>query len=241
MKASDIMTPDVVAVPPDIPVASLAAILIEHRISAVPVIDRGRLVGIVTENDLLRRIELGTQRTRPRWLHFLTSDDTLLAEYLKSRGQTAGDVMTSDVVTVDEDTPIADIADLLESRHIKRVPVLNADKIVGIISRANLIQALATYASAPNPSTAADDSTIREQLCHEMRSVGWGPEPVTNNMTVHDGIVHLWGFMTGDDERRAVLVAVRRVPGVKAVKDHRVDLLSPAPISEQPGVSAEKI
>jgi hypothetical protein len=74
-----------------------------------------------------------------------------------------------------------------------------------------------------------------------MRSVGWGPEPVTNNMTVHDGIVHLWGFMTGDDERRAVLVAVRRVPGVKAVKDHRVDLLSPAPISEQPGVSAEKI
>jgi CBS domain-containing protein len=229
MQASDIMTREVVAVPPDISVAQLAAILIERRISAVPVIDRGRLVGIVTENDLLRRIELGTQRTRPRWLHFLTSDDTLLAEYLKSRGQTAGDVMTSEVVTVGQDTPIADIADILESRHIKRVPVLDGEKVVGIISRANLIQALASYAPAPNRSAAADDRAIHDLLCREMRSVGWGPEPVTNNITVSDGTVHLWGFVTGDDERRAVLVAVRRVAGVKAIKDHRLDLLAPRP------------
>jgi CBS domain-containing protein len=228
MRASDIMTREVVAVPPDIAVTQLAAILIERRISAVPVIEQGRLVGIVTENDLLRRIELDTQRTRPRWLHFLTSDDTLLAEYLKSHGQTAGDVMTPDVVTVGPNTPIADIANILESRHIKRVPVLEGDKVVGIISRANLIQALATYAPAPNRPAAGDDRTIHELLCREMRSVGWGPEPVTNNITVNDGTVHLWGFVTGDDERRAVLVAVRRVPGVKAINDHRIDLLPSA-------------
>ena len=225
MKAADIMTRAVVVVSPNTAVAEIARVMIDSRISAVPVVDEGKLVGIVTENDLLRRVELQTERQRPRWLHFLTSDDTLLAEYVKSHGQTASDVMTQDVFTVRPDTPIADIADLFESRHIKRVPVLDGDRLVGIVSRANLVQALATHAPGPRADTDADDGKIRDALCAELAKLGWGPEPVQDNVTVGDGVVHLWGFVAGEPERKALLVAARGIPGVRAVTDHRTDLL----------------
>ena len=114
MKATDIMTSEVVAVSPDAPIADVATMMIDHRISAVPVVDQGELVGIVTENDLIRRVELGTERARPRWLHFLTSEETLLAEYVKAHGQTARDVMTPNVITVRPDAPVAEIADIME-------------------------------------------------------------------------------------------------------------------------------
>ena len=225
MKAAEIMTREVVAVTPDTSINDVATTMIDHRISAVPVVDRGKLVGIVTENDLLRRVELATERRRPRWLHFLTSDDTLLAEYLKAHGQTARYVMTPNVITVRPDTPIAEIADIVESRHIKRVPVVDGDRIVGIVSRANLVQALATYTPPSRASTEVDDSKIRESLCAEMGKIGWGPEPIMNNITVSEGIVHLWGFVVSEGERKAVLVAARGVAGVKEVRDHRTDLL----------------
>ena len=230
MKAADIMTRAVVVVSPDTAITEIARIMIDSRISAVPVVDAGKLVGIVTENDLLTRVELETERQRPRWLHFLTSDDTLLAEYVKSHGQTASDVMTPDVLTVRPETPIADIADLFESRHIKRVPVLEGDRIVGIVSRANLLQALATSAPAPQADTNVNDGKIRDALCAELAKLGWGPAPVQNNVTVGDGVVHLWGFVAGKHERKAVLVAARGIPGVRAVMDHRADLLPPSRI-----------
>ena len=155
MKASEIMTRHVVSVGSDTSVRDVARVMIDRRISAVPVIDQGKIVGIVTENDLLRRAEVGTERTRPRWLQFLTSDDTLLAEYVKSHGETARDVMTREVITVGPDMLIKDIADLMETRHIKRVPVVEGDRVVGIVSRANLVQALASYTPGPAPATKA--------------------------------------------------------------------------------------
>ena len=148
MKASEIMTREVVAVAPDTPVRDVAKLMVDQRISGVPVIDHGKLVGIISENDLVRRVELGTEKTRPRWVQFLTSDDTLLAEYVHARGRVARDVMTTNVVTVAPDDPVAAVAEILETRHIKRVPVVDGGKVVGIVSRANLLQALATVAPA---------------------------------------------------------------------------------------------
>ena len=225
MKASEIMTRHVVSVGLDTSVRDVARVMIDRRISAVPVIDQGKIVGIVTENDLLRRAEVGTERIRPLWLQFLTSDDTLLAEYVKSHGETARDVMTREVITVGPDMLIKDIADLMETRHIKRVPVVEGDRVVGIVSRANLVQALASYTPGPTPATKADDAAIHASLCAEIAKIAWTPSPLTNNVTVSDGIVHLWGFVASEGERQAVLVAARRTPGVKEVRDHRGGLM----------------
>ena len=225
MKASEIMTREVVAVTPDTPIRDVAKLMVDQRISGVPVIDQGKLVGIISENDLVRRVELGTEKTRPRWVQFLTSDDTLLAEYVQQRGQLARDVMTTDVVTVTPNTSVAHIAEILETRHIKRVPVVDGGKVVGIVSRANLLQALATVAPTQTEPAQTDDATIHDAIAAEIQMIAWLPSPVMNNVTVSDGIVHLWGYSGSENERRALRIAAGRVAGVKEVKDHRSDLL----------------
>jgi CBS domain-containing protein len=225
MKASDIMTREVVAVPPDAPVRDVAQLMVDHHISGVPVIEHGKLVGIISENDLLRRVEIGTEKRRSRWLQFLTSDDTLLAEYVQARGRQAREVMSADVVAVAPDAPIATVAEIMESRHIKRLPVVEGGKVVGIVSRANLVQALATVAPAPAEPARMDDAKIHDAICAEVEKIAWVPSPVMNNVTVHDGVVHLWGYVGSENERKALRIAAERVPGVKKVRDHRSDLL----------------
>jgi CBS-domain-containing membrane protein len=202
MKASDVMTREVVTVSPDAAVRDVAQLMVDHRISGVPVIEHGKLVGIISENDLLRRIELGTEKTRSRWLQFLTSDNTLLAEYVQARGRAARDVMTANVVTVPPDAPIATIAEIMEARHIKRLPVVEDHKVVGIVGRANLVQALATV--APTPEAARmDDAKIHDTICAEIGKIAWVPSPVMSNVTVHNGVVHLWGYFGSGNERKA--------------------------------------
>ena len=225
MKASEIMTREVVAVFPDTPVRDVARLMVDHRISGVPVIDHGKLVGIISENDLLRRVELGTEKTRTRWLQFLTSDDTLLAEYVRARGLLARDVMTTNVVTVPPDAPVATIAELMESRHIKRVPVVDGDKVVGIVSRANLVQALATVAPAPPELAQGNDAAIHDAICGEIEKIAGVPSPLMDNVTVNNGIVHLWGYVGSENERKALRIAAERISGVREVRDHRSDLL----------------
>jgi len=224
MKASEIMTREVVAVAPDTPVRDVAKLMVDQRISGVPVMDHGKLVGILSENDLARRIELGTDKTRSSWLQFFTSEDTILTEYVHARGQIAGDVMTTKVVTVTRDTPIKDIAEILETRHIKRVPVVDGGQVVGIVSRANLIQALAAIASPSTEPMQADDASIRDVILAEIQKVVW-PSPIMNTVTVNNGIVHLWGYVGSDNERRGVRIAAERAPGVKEVRDHRSDFM----------------
>lgn len=224
MKASEIMTREVVAVAPDTPVREVAKLMVDQRISGMPVMDHGKLVGILSENDLARRIELGTDKTRSSWLQFFTSEDTILTEYVHARGQVAGDVMTMKVVTVTPDTPIKDIAEILETRHIKRVPVIDGGKVVGIVSRANLIQALAAVASPSTKPMQADDASIRDAILAEIQKVLW-PSPIINTVTVNNGIVHLWGYVGSDNERRGVRIAAERAPGVKKVRDHRSDFI----------------
>jgi CBS domain-containing protein len=224
VNAADIMTRELVVVAPDCRIADIATAMIENHISGVLVVDAGKLVGIVTERDLLRRAELNTEHQRPRWVQFLTSDAVLLGEYIRSHGQTASDVMTPNVLVVSPDTPIVEIADIFESRHIKRVPVLDGEKLVGIVSRANLVQALATQAPMPAQSAEASDSKIRDLLYDEVAKIGRAPQPIMNNVTVSNGVVHLWRFVSGEAERKAILIAARAIPGVTEVKDHRTGI-----------------
>jgi len=153
MKASEIMTLGVVTVRPEASVKEAASLMLERGISGLPVVDAsGRLVGIVTEGDLLRRVETGTERSRPRWLEFLLGPGRLANEYVHSHARKVQDVMTPGVITVSKDAPLQDVVSILEQRRIKRVSVTRGDKLVGIISRASLVQALARLAQEASPT-----------------------------------------------------------------------------------------
>lgn len=219
MKARDVMTPNVITVDEHTPVENIAQTLLQWRISAVPVVDsKDRLIGIVSEGDLVRRTETGTDRSPPWWLTALTDSDDRAADYVKSHGHLARDVMSKSVVTVDEDTSVAEIAQLLEERRIKRVPVLRQSQIVGIVSRANLLQGLAAASSLPSASVD-DDHKIRAAVFNRLRNeIDVGVASV--NVTVGNGVAHLWGTALSAAEKDAIRIATATTPGVAQVEDH---------------------
>jgi CBS domain-containing protein len=230
MRAVDVMTTDVITVDPDTTVQALAAMLAERGISGAPVVDSsGRLVGIISEGDLLHRAEIGTacrhhERRRSWWLDHFASD--LAREYVKSHGRIVKDIMTRDVVTVTEDTDLADVAALLEAKRIKRVPVVREGKIAGIISRANIVRAVGSSKGAPPREGETDDRSIRVKLLAELGREEWAkvwPEDVL----VRDGTVHLW--ISADEppeKRQALRIAAETIPGVRGVEEH----VMPAPL-----------
>lgn len=219
MEARDVMTPDVINVGPDAPVAEVAKLMMDNRISAVPVVKDGELIGIVSEGDLFRRAELGTERRHSHWLEMFASGTSLAWDYVKSHGQTVGDLMSRNVITVAPDTSLGEVAHILETRHVKRVPVIEDGRLVGIVSRANLVQALATQ-PAPSPQGAiVNDRKIRSALFEEMRRHKWAFAPTDANVTVENGVVYLWGFINSEVEREAMVVAARGIPGVQRVED----------------------
>ena len=220
MKAADIMVSPVITVGPDATVQDVAEILIRNRISAVPVLSQqGKILGIVSEGDLLRRVESGTQRARSWWLELLTSKFTLRDEYVKSHSRKVTDVMTSDVLTVSPDTRLGDVASVLEKNGIKRVPVVTDGKLVGIVSRANLVQAIASIGNTIKTQDAVSGAALREKVIRQLDSVSlaW---PVLVNVIVNDGNIELWGIVESESEKRAARVAAETTPGVGAVIDH---------------------
>jgi CBS domain-containing protein len=221
MRAGDVMTTDVVTVSPEARVEEIARLMLEHHISAVPVVDaRGRLAGIVSEGDLVRRIETGTAGTRAWWLELLADPATLAIDYVKTHGRRAADVMTRTVVTVEEDASLADVARLLEGRRIKRVPVVRDGRVVGIVSRADLVRGLAVRSI--ETATVADDRAIREGVLAVLRGQPWWIGTY-QTVVVIDGVVHLWGMARSAAERAAIRVAAETVPGVRGVEDHLMD------------------
>jgi len=217
MHAADVMTPDVICAGLDTSLAELVRLMLENDVSGLPIVDNGRVVGMVSEGDLLRRAELGTE-TRPlRWLALLTSSDRLAADYAKSHGRKASEIMTRDVVTVDAATPITDVAHLLEARHIKRVPVTRHGRLVGIVTRRNLLQALAT--SLAVPPADVDDRTIRDAFYAELQRQAWAT-PSSINAVVTDRALHLWGIAPDETVRQAIVVVAENIPGVRVVEDH---------------------
>jgi CBS domain-containing protein len=219
MKAADVMTSKVVTVTPDQTVQQVAKTLLTHRISGVPVVDaQGSLVGLVSEGDLMRRFEAGTEHQRSWWLRLLMGRQGLAAEYVREYSRTVSDVMTRNVLTADPDTPIGDIATLLERNAIKRVPIVKDGKLVGIVSRANLLQGLAGLhktAKAPRPKS---DQNLRESVLANLHNQPW-TRPALINVTVSNGTVDLWGIVDSPTEKKAVRVAVEVTPGVRAVND----------------------
>jgi CBS domain-containing protein len=221
MNASDVMTREILSVGPDTTVAEAIRTMLDNRISGLPVIDEaGRLVGILTEGDLLRRGETGTQRHRPRWLEILMGPGRLAEEYVRTHGRKIGEVMTRDPVSVTPDTPLKEIVQLMERRHIKRVPVLDGDVPVGILSRADLLRGLAG-ALEERPAEATSDMEIRERILAELAKAAWVPRDGLA-ITVENGIVDLNGVILDEKERVALRVAAENVPGVRAVEDHLV-------------------
>jgi CBS-domain-containing membrane protein len=226
VRAMDVMTTDVITVDENTTVQALATLLAERGISGAPVTDAsGRLVGIVSEGDLLHRAEIGTarrhrERRRSWWLDDFASKAA--RDYIKSHAQTVRDIMTRDVVSVSEETDLGEVASLLEAKRVKRVPVMRDGKIVGIISRANLVRALGSMKGTPPRVGEADDRTIRTQLLRELGREEWAkiwPEDVI----VRDGVVHFWlSADEPDDKRRALRVAAETVPGVRGIEEHLV-------------------
>jgi CBS domain-containing protein len=224
MNASDIMTSPVITVGPDTHVRHIAALLFKHRISAVPVLENGKLVGIVSEADLMHRHEIGTQdaaRSGSWWLQLFSADHSV-ADYVKSHASRARDVMTRPVVSITPDTPVAKIARLFEKHRVKRVPVLNGSDVVGIVSRSNLVQALAAKARVISAGNTGD-TAIHAELCAELERQPWW-RTLTSNVVVTDGVVHYFGTFDSEDQKQAARIAAENVAGVRAVQDHRIPI-----------------
>lgn len=219
MQAADIMTVSVVTAAPRMGVRDAAALMLERGVSALPVLDdQDRLLGIISEGDLVRRTEMETEMHDSWWLSLFTSTQTLQERFLKSHGQQVGDVMTRDPVVVAPDTPVAEIATILEKHRIKRVPVVQDDRVLGIVSRANLLHALAS-APVQRPPRTSDDRALRQAVLELFtEESGLGGSLV--NVTVTDGKVGLWGTARSDTEEQALVVAVRSVPGVRSVESN---------------------
>jgi CBS domain-containing protein len=227
MKASEVMTLRVATIRPEETVREAARTMLRFGISGLPVVDAaGRLVGIVTEGDFLRRSEIGTERRHPRWLEFLLGPGRLANEYVHSHGRKVEEVMTPNVVTVSPDTQLQGVVRIMERRHIKRVPVVSDGKIVGIISRANLVQALASLADEV-PESSGDDEAIRTRILAEVEKQAWAPG-VSINVIARNGVAELWGTIFDEREREALRVAAENVPGITSVEDHldRVEPIS---------------
>ena len=219
MKARDVMTPEIISVAPETPVKEIAETMIKYRISGVLVLDpKGAVVGLVTEGDLLRRPEIGAEDRRgSSLLSLFEHPDRRPTEYARSHGHRAEDIMTRDVISVDEETSVAEIARLLERRHIKRVPVLRKGRAVGIVSRANLVQALAAV-SARSPEPPKEDRKLRDRIMEAFSDAGIDARFL--NVIAHEGKVEVWGTVRSEAQLKAVQVAVEDVVPAERVESH---------------------
>jgi CBS domain-containing protein len=223
MKALDVMVRDVVTVRPDDSVAEAVRLLAEHDVSALPVVDiDDNVVGVISEADLVHREEIGTEKHRSWWLEAVTPASTLAGEFAKSHGRRVDEVMSTDVVSAAEDTPLGEIATILERYRIKRVPILRGGKLVGIVSRSNLIQALASSRTPAAAGSGADaDRKIRSELLDRLGHQDW-TDFGERNIIVNSGIVHLWGLVGSPEEHKALIALAEGVPGVVRVADEMI-------------------
>jgi CBS domain-containing protein len=218
MQAIDVMVRDVVTVRPETDAADAIKLLAEHDLSALPVVDgQGQLVGIISEADFIHRVEIGAAKHRPWLLESLTGSTTLAEDFAKSHGKKVGEIMTTEVVAATEDASLAEIAGLFERHRIKRVPIVRAGKVVGVVSQSNLIQALASVVRLGEP-TDDTDRRIRDELLFRLKQQNW-TDFGSRNVTVSGGIVHLWGLINSDTERHALTALAEGVPGVSSVRD----------------------
>jgi CBS domain-containing protein len=218
MKAADIMVKDVVTAGPEASVRELAAIMLERRISGMPVVDgNGRVLGIVSEGDLIRRPEIETDRVKLGWLRLLLSDEARALDFVKSHGRKAREVMTQPAICVAADTPLVEVVRLMERHRVKRLPVMERGKLAGLVTRADLLRALVARQAAP--PIELNDEELRRRIVSMLRGEDWASSAVVH-VQVQNGVALLWGTVESGEQREALLIAVRGVPGVKDVQPH---------------------
>ena len=219
MRAADVMVSNVVSVTPDQTVQEVAGILLDRRISGVPVLNAaGELVGIVSEGDLMRHADAGTQHRRSWWLRLLMGRQGLAYDYVREHARRVNDVMTRHVITASPEASVGDLAELLERNGIKRVPIVKDRKVVGIVSRANLLQALAAMRKQIDIEKPTGDAELRESVLARLREEPWMQTSIIN-VTAHEGVVDLWGVVDTANEKHAIRVAAEITPGVRSVND----------------------
>jgi CBS domain-containing protein len=218
MRAHQIMTRPVITATPETTIIDAANTMLGRHISGLPVVDAaGKLVGIISEGDFIRRSEIGTQRKRGRFLRFILGPGKEAIDFVHEHGRKVAEIMTPDPLTIGEDTSLEEIVWLMEKHNVKRLPVMRGDQVVGIVSRANLLQAVASLAR-PVPDPTADDDHIRNRVIDVLEKNNWCPFGL--NVMVRDGIVHLSGVITEERSRQAAIVGAENVAGVKKVHDH---------------------
>src|SRR5258706_10670658 len=218
MRAHQIMTRPVVTVSSETTIVEAANTMLQRHVSGLPVVDAaGKLVGIISESDFLRRSEIGTQRKRARFLKFILGPGQAATDFVHEHGRKITEIMTKEPLTISEDTTLEKIVELMEKNHVKRLPVMRGDQLVGIVSRANLLQAVATLArQIPDPT--ADDDHIRNRVIDALSKNDWCLFGLS--VIVRDGIVHLSGVITEERSRQAAIVGAENVAGVRKVRDH---------------------
>jgi CBS domain-containing protein len=222
MKAIDVMVRDVITIGPDDSIADAAKLIADNDVSALPVVDDGgHLVGIISEGDLMSREEIGAAVHHPWWIEAVTPAATLAAEFAKSHGKRVEEVMSEDVITATEEATLAEIAAILERNRIKRVPIVRDGELVGIVSRSNLVQALASNGGAASGSLDAS-RTIRQEILSRLEQQQTWTDFGSRNVIVTDGKVHLWGLISSDAERKALIALAEGVPGVTEVIDETI-------------------
>ncbi|HEV7138637.1 MAG TPA: CBS domain-containing protein [Steroidobacteraceae bacterium] len=241
MKASDAMESNPVTVAPATAIADAVHLMVTRRISSLPVVNEfGEVVGMVSEGDLLRRVELGTAASNSRWLTWLGSRGRAAREYVRSHARRVREVMTAAVVAVAPDTELSEVVFLMESRHIKRIPVLENGRLIGIITRWGLMRVLEGL--LPRASVRpVDDEELRRRLLSSVKEQSWAPR-TPFDLKVANGVVEFVGVVTDERERTALRVLAENTPGVRSVVDHLlwVDLMSGVSLDPQPWDRADE-
>jgi CBS domain-containing protein len=218
MRADQIMTQNVITIRPEGTIADAAKMMLRHHISGLPVVDEaGELRGVISESDFLRRVEIGTEKRRGRWLRILMGPGKAASEYVHEQGRKVREIMTTTLCTVTRDASLADIVELMEKNNIKRLPVVDKNRLVGIVTRSNLMQAVSAMADNTSGPTG-DDDQIRDKILKSFEENNWAT--VGLGIIVKDGVVHLGGMITDEGSRQASIVTAENVPGVKRVHDH---------------------
>ena len=233
MRAHEIMSRHVVTISADAPAMEAIKTMLSHHISGLPVVDSGgKLVGILSEADFIRRAEVGTEKRRGRWLSLLAGSDRVALDFARQHGRTVGEIMTPDPITIDEDMPVEQIVRLMETRNVKRFPVMRGDEIAGMVTRSDFLTAIANLSLDDQASSGTDDD-IRAQVVAALSQAAW--RPCALNVSIHDGVVTLKGTVKNDNARKAAIIAAENISSVKRVEDQLSRLTRPPPEEDYGG------
>lgn len=233
MRVHEIMSRHVVTIGADASVSDAIKTMLSHHISGLPVVDSGgKLVGILSEGDFIRRVEVGTEKRRDRWLGLLTGAEQVALDFARQHGRKVSQIMSPNPITIGEDTLLEQVVRLMEARNVKRFPVMRGEKIVGMVTRADFLAAIANL-SLDAGGYSDSDNQIRGAVVAALSHASW--RPCALNVSVHEGVVVLRGTVKSDNARKAALVAAENVRGVNRVEDQLSKAAHPPPEEDYGG------